>query len=757
MSNTNRRTFLQLMGLTGAATLTTMKANIARALGIAANSRTGTIQDVEHVVILMQENRPFDHHFGTLRGVRGYNDPRAIKINLPLKDGSGSTPVSVFLQPAGAANIAAGFAVAPDYGNLGGPPDGVDVIPPFRVNPNGVNPGLTYLPGTDHSWQATHGCWNQGRYDKWPITNGPMVMSYNTREDLPYHYALADAFTVGDAYHCSIMGPTNPNRMYLWSGCIGNVNYLGSGGTDGHGAGPATYNGLSINNAYWVWNTFPEVLQAAGVKWKVYQDLAGQTFAPDFGDGTNNSFAGNFTDNPVLYFNQYLNSPPGTPLFDKACKGTEIAKIIPAASAPEHQWLAWAEHLFDEFRTDVRSGLLPQVSWIVAPAGYTEHADWPVDYGAWYISQIFDILVSNPEVFSKTVFIVNYDEADGSFDHVLPPTPPHTRAYGASTVSIENEIVTTSTPRDPIGLGQRVPFLVISPWSKGGYVNSQVFDHTSVIQFIEQRFGVFEANISPWRRAVAGDLTSMFNFASPNLQMITLPKTDGFLPPVDELAGGNVQTFIPSLGTVIVGIPPQEQGVRPTRALPYELNVYAVVDISAGTVLLTFVNTGRAAVVFQVRSGNPADVVRTYTVESGKQLADTWKVTSSYALWVYGPNGFVRYFNGSVGSGAAVLDVSSTYNTGGTGSIVWSVTNVATSPVVVNVLDAYTADFVEQVLQPGESFENELSLKQFHGWYDLVVTVAEDSTFNYRLAGHVETGRDSFSDPALGGLVNLKG
>jgi phospholipase C len=757
MSNTNRRMFLQLLGLTGAATLTTMKANIAKALGIAANSRTGTIQDVEHVVILMQENRPFDHHFGTLRGVRGYNDPRAIKINLPMKDGTGTTPVSVFLQPAGAANIAAGFAVAPDYGNLGGPANGVDVIPPFRVNPNGANPGLTYLPGTDHSWQATHDCWNQGQYDRWPITNGPMVMSYNTREDLPYHYALADAFTVGDAYHCSIMGPTNPNRMYLWSGCIGNVNYLGSGGTDGHGAGPATYNGLSINNEYWVWNTFPEVLQAAGVSWKIYQDLAGQTFAPDFGDGTNNSFAGNFTDNPVLYFNQYLNSPPGTPLFDKACKGTEIINLIPAASTPEREWLTWAEHLFDEFRTDVASGKLPQVSWIVGPAGYTEHADWPVDYGAWYMSQIFDILVSNPDVFSKTVFIVNYDEADGSFDHVLPPTPPHTRAYGASTVSIENEIVTTSTPRDPIGLGQRVPFLVISPWSKGGYVNSQVFDHTSVIQFIEQRFGVLEANISPWRRAVAGDLTSMFNFANPNGQTIRLPKTDAFLPPVDELAGGNVQTFIPSLGTVIVGVPPQEKGVRPARALPYELNVYAVVDASAGTVLLTFVNTGGAAVVFQVRSGNPADLVRTYTVESGKQLAATWKVTSSYALSVYGPNGFVRYFTGSIGSGAAALDVSSTYNTGGTGSIAWSVTNVATSPVVVNVLDAYTGDFVEQILQAGESFENELSLKQFYGWYDLIVTAAEDSTFNYRLAGHVETGRDSFSDPALGGLVNLKG
>ena len=757
MANSNRRTFLQMMGLTGAATLTTMKGNIAKALSIAANSRTRTIQDVEHVVILMQENRPFDHHFGTLRGVRGYNDPRAIKINLPLKDGPGTTPVSVFLQPAGAANVKAGFAVVPDYGNLGGPADGVEVIPPFRVNPNGANPGRTYLPGTDHSWQATHDCWNRGKYDKWAIKNGPMVMSYNTREDLPYHYALADAFTVGDAYHCSIMGPTNPNRMYLWSGCIGNVNYLGSGGTDGQGAGPATSNGLSSNSAYWVWNTFPEVLQTAGVSWKIYQDLAGQTFAPDFGDGTSNSFAGNFTDNPVLYFNQYLNSAPGTPLFDNACKGTGITNIIPAASAPEREWLAWAEHLFDEFRTDVQNGKLPEVSWIISPAGYTEHSDWPVDYGAWYMSQIFDILVSNPAVFSKTVFIVNYDEADGSFDHILPPTPPHTRAYGASTVSIENEIVTTSTPHDPIGLGQRVPFLVISPWSKGGYVNSQLFDHTSVIQFLEKRFGVFEANISPWRRAVVGDLTSMFNFVNPNDKRVNLPKTDAFLPPVSELAGGNVQTFIPSLGTVIVGIPPQEKGVQPARALPYELNVYASVDAVAGIIVLTFVNTGGAAVVFQVRSGNPKDVVRTYTVEPGKQLSDRWKVISSYALSVYGPNGFVRYFNGSIGSGAAALDVSSAYNRGGSGSIAWTVTNVATGPVLVNVLNAYTGDFVDHVLQPGESFENKLSLKKFHGWYDLIVTVAEDSTFNYRLAGHVETGKDSFTDPALGGLVTLKG
>src|SRR5271155_5472823 len=152
---TDRRQFLQLMGMTALGS--SLKTNIAKALGIPAHNRTGTIEDVEHIIILMQENRPFDHHFGTLRGVRGFSDPRAVNINLPLQSGTGTTPASVFLQQAGAANIAAGFAVPPNYGNRGGPADGVDVIPPFRVNPASVSPGLTslgltYFPGTDHSW-----------------------------------------------------------------------------------------------------------------------------------------------------------------------------------------------------------------------------------------------------------------------------------------------------------------------------------------------------------------------------------------------------------------------------------------------------------------------------------------------------------------------------------------------------------------------------------------------------------------------------
>jgi len=765
---TDRRQFLKFMGLT--AVTSTLPTSIAKALDIPANNCTGTIQDVEHIVILMQENRPFDHHFGTLRGVRGFSDPRAVHINLPLQSGTGTAPVSIFLQPAGAANVAAGFGVPPNYGTLGGPADGAEVIPPFRVNPESISPGLsslglTYFPGTDHSWGGSHASWNSGQCDMFPSVKGPIAMSYMTREDIPYHYSLADAFTVGDAYFLSIMGPTNPNRMYLWSGCVGNVNYLGSGGTDGMGAGPATSNGLSNNNAYWVWKTFPEVLQAAGISWKIYQDISGSPFSPDFGDATSNSFAGNFTDNPVLYFNQYAMAPPGTPLFDNACTGTEISNTIPSAGAPASAWQAWAESQFDEFRSDVKGGKLPQVSWIVAPAGYCEHPDWPVNYGAWYISHILDILVSNPEVFSKTVFIIDYDEADGSFDHLVPPCVPSGPGYGSSTVSIENEIVTTSTPNGPIGLGTRVPFLAISPWSKGGYVNSQVFDHTSVIQFIEKRFGVYEHNISPWRRAVAGDLMSVFNFATPNSAPVKLPSTSGDLPPVNELGGGNVSTFVPTLGEVLIGVPAQERGIRPARALPYELNVHASVNDSSNTVSLTFFNTGRATVVFHVRSGNPSDVVRFYTVEPGKTLADTWNVVaSSYSLSVYGPNGFVCYFNGSIGTSAAVLDVRSHYDgkdrrgsEDDCGSIEWKITNLAANHAEVSVLDAYTGRLSTRRLRPQETFEDDLSLNQFYGWYDLVVTVAGDPTFKYRLAGHVETGRDSFTDPAMGGLVTLQG
>ena len=752
------------------AVASTLGSSVTKALAIPANYRTGTINDVEHIVILMQENRPFDHHFGTLRGVRGFADPRSVKINFPLQTGE-TVKASVFLQPAGAANIAAGFSVPANYRTLGGPANGVPVIPPFRIDPQKISPGLnslglSYINGTDHGWSGTHAAWNLGQYDGWAIQKGPLAMSYFTRDDIPYHFALADAFTVLDSYYCSIMGPTNPNRCYLWTGSIGNVDYLGAAGTDGFGSGPITGNGLSPLGHYLAWETLPEVLDKAGVNWRIYQDLAGATFAPDFGDGgPAGNFDGNFTDNALLYFAQYAASSPGNSLFDNACTGTQLANNQPSASAPPSDWKAWALSQFDQFKADVQNGRLPQVSWVIAPAGYSEHSDSPVNYGAWYISQVLDILVSNPEVFSKTVFIVNYDEGDGSFDHVVPPSPPPSVPAsldtGASTVDYHNEIVTTSTPNGPIGLGTRVPCLVISPWSKGGYVNSQVFDHTSTIQFIEKRFGVYERNISPWRRAVCGDLTSVFNFKNPNgdrdEDRVKLPSTDGYLPPVGELSGAvNPPDVALTTDNVIIGVPAQEKGVRPARALPYELNVHSSVHASSSTVELHFANSGKVGAVFQVRSGSTTDPVRNYTVEPGWNLSGDWTVSGSYDLTVYGPNGFTRYFKGSIGAGAAALDVHCEYGTDDEGSIFLSLRNTGSQTATVTVLDAYSGEATTRVLGAGGHAKGELSLNRFHGWYDVVVTVAEDRSFQYRLAGHVETGRDSISDPAMGGLVTLK-
>ena len=262
---------------------------------------------------------------------------------------------------------------------------------------------------------------------------------------------------------------------------------------------------------------------------------------------------------------------------------------------------------------------------MVAPEAYTEHPNWPANYGAYYVSQILDILTANPEVWSKTALLITYDENDGFFDHMVPPTPPQTAAQGQSTVSIENEIFPGSTEyvAGPYGLGARVPMLVVSPWSKGGWVNSQLFDHTSIIRFIEQRFGpnnpaLVEANITPWRRTVAGDLTTAFDFRTPNDALPTLPGTASYAPP-DALRHAD---YVP-LPPVSQSLPRQEPGFRRARALPYRMQVTGTSNLAAATFGIDFGNPGSVGLVYQVRSGKLGEVPRNYTVEPGKQLSDT--------------------------------------------------------------------------------------------------------------------------------------
>ena len=686
--NTDRREFLKLLTAGAAAGL--FPASIARALAIPANSQTGSINDVGHIVFLMQENRAFDHYFGTLQGVRGFGDPRAVKL---------PTGKSVFYQPD--ANNADGYVL------------------PFR--PNASNLGSKYLADLPHDWNSTHATWDGGTYDQWVPNKGEDCMAYYTRNDIPFHYALADAFTICDAYHCSVLGPTDPNRYHMWTGWLGN---------DGSGGGPV------IDNAElgYGWSTYPERLENAGISWKVYQDIGNGLDAADFWGFTNNAFIGNYGDNSLLYFFQYQNAPAGGPLANGAKTGTDISQ---------------GGTLFDILAQDVLNNRLPQVSWVVAPEAYTEHGNWPPNFGAWYISQILDALTANPAVWSKTVLFYMHDENDGFFDHIVPPTPPRSRTEGISTVGTTNELFTgtSSYPASrytpgPYGLGVRVPMIVVSPWSKGGWVNSELFDHTSLIRFIERRFGIIEPNITPWRRAVVGDLTSAFDFTSPNNAVVALPDTSSYQPSNKN----RHPSYVPSPPSM-QALPQQEPGTRPARALPYELQVDG--QVSASGVQLFFRNTGKAAAVFQVRPGDGKTGPWTYTVGAGDTASDGFGTSGgSYHFRVYGPNGFLRTFAGRVDAGSANLAVNNIYDKK-SGAIAVMIQNLSSSATNVSVLDAYSGQTQTYLLQPQQTVTYANPLRASFGWYDLTVSVGSDPSFERQLAGHVETGSPSVTDPAI--------
>lgn len=738
MTKIDRRAVLR--GLAGVGAAAALPDSIRQALAIPANATTGTINDVKHIVVLMQENRSFDHYFGTLRGVRGFGDPRAVK-----QYGSGK---SIFEQP----NLSAsGVAQSPP------------TILPFH--PTAAKLGQQFLTGLPHAWADAHQAWNGGHNDRWVPAKGKATMAYLRRADIPFYYALADAFTICDAYHCSVMASTDPNRYYLWSGWCGQngtrpggIDLTDTGSTPGalalNASGASAGNGTPpcgpvVNNAEqgYAWTTYPERLQQAGVTWKVYQDVgSGLDTAGTWGADPQNPYIGNYGDNALLYFNQYRNAEPEDPLYKFGRTGTQLRGGAAFNGGT----------LFDQLRADVLNRTLPQVSWIAAPEAYSEHPNWPTSYGTWYVQNVLNALTANPEVWASTVFIVCFDENDGFFDHVVAPTPPATAAQGKSTVSTVNEIYPGAGTYEagPYGLGARVPMLVISPWSKGGWVCSETFDHTSIIRFIEKRFGVAEPNITPWRRAVCGDLTSTLDFAVSNKAAARLPGTAAFAPPLaDVVSGKKYASYTPQVPVSQV-MPVQERGARPARALPYELQ--ADWTPVAGTGFsLEFANTGSAGAWLHVRVANGCTAGGStgpwgYTVEAGKSLADTWTLPAggAYDVSVHGPNGFFRRYAGSLEAGAAQLVVRASYNRA-SGGLSLKLTNTGSAAVNVIVTDQYTARSSRQALQAGASVRSDWSLRSSARWYDLLVATDGDARFVAQFAGHVETGAAGTSDPLL--------
>jgi phospholipase C len=419
----SRRTLLAgATALTGATVgAGVLPASLRRAVAATA-SRSGSaaLSDIKHVVILMQENRSFDHYYGTMPGVRGFNDPTAITL---------ASGRSVFHQPD--SSHAQGYLL------------------PFHYDTKKTSAQAT--PGTDHSWPTQHQAWHNGKMDQWIAAKGEYTMGYFAQDDIPFHWALADAFTICDNYHCSVFGPTNPNRLYMWTGMIDPAGKHG---------GPVIDNTPAFNNVILSWTTYPERLEKAGISWQVYQE------------------DDNFDDNALAWFKQYGHAPRTSPLYRRGMRK------LPAGA----------------FEYDAKHDRLPQVSWLVAPTAQSEHPDYFPAAGAEYIAQKLDAIASNPQVWAKTAFILCYDENDGLFDHVPPPTP----ARGTAAEFVGGE---------PIGLGFRTPTTIVSPWTAGGFVCSDVFDHSSLIRFLEARFGVHEPNISAWRRQTCGDLTSAFRFS----------------------------------------------------------------------------------------------------------------------------------------------------------------------------------------------------------------------------------------------------
>ncbi|MTD57230.1 phosphocholine-specific phospholipase C [Amycolatopsis pithecellobii] len=669
MTDLNRRRFLQVAG--GGAAATMLSGSIARAAAIPAAHRTGSLRDIEHIVVLMQENRSFDHYFGSLRGVRGFDDPRPVAL---------ANGKPVWYQP-----------------------DGTKELLPFRPRANDL--GLQFIQDLPHGWTDTHAAWNQGRYDNWVPAKGSTTMAYLTREDIPFHYALADTFTICDAYHCSFMGSTDPNRYYMWTGYTGN---------DGKGGGPVIGN----DEKGYSWTTYPERLEQAGVSWKIYQDVGDGLDAAGGWGWISDAYRGNYGDNSLLYFDNYRNAQPGNPLYDKARTGTDV----------KH-----GGTFFDILEADVRAGRLPQVSWVVAPEAFTEHPNWPANYGAWYISQVLDALTAVPEVWSKTALLITYDENDGFFDHIVPPYAPLSAAQGASTVDTTGEVLNGL----PYGLGQRVPMLVVSPWSKGGRVCSEVFDHTSIIRFIERRFGVREPNISPWRRAVTGDLTSAFDFSRKETTVPALPSTAGYVPPDHD----RHPDYVP-VPPGNPALPRQEHGRRPALPLPYDLSVDS--QVTGGTFSLRFASDGPAGACFHVTSASDQNGPWSYTVGAGQRLSAQWSLSGgAYDFAVHGPNGFVRRFAG----GVSTVEVTARPVDGKLNVVLVNSGKTAVRASVANA-DAYGPTRpVAYDVPPGARVTHSVDTGATAGWYDLSVTAG---TFVRRLAGHLETGGITLSDPALG-------
>jgi phospholipase C len=844
MTQPSRRDFLKLAAmLSGAASVSgVVPDSIQRAFAIEP-APGSTYMDAEHIVILMQENRSFDHALGTLQGVRGFNDPRALQ----LANGN-----SVFVQTN---NAGASYA-------------------PWRLDIKDTR--ITWMGSVPHTRHSQVDAWNYGLHNNWieakrpyeaQYKNIPLTMGHYTREDIPFYYALADAFTVCDQSYCAVMSSTTPNRCMFWTGTIRDQQRADS---------RVFMRNDEILIGGMKWKTYPERLHEAGISWKFYQNEltnAGGLSREE------NAWLSNFGCNIFEYFAAYnVEAYPSYSLYVQeqlALQTKRIARLQQQLSTetnplrieqqrsqlkqanndlevlhaslastgesrykeltpdqrllhnaafvtnrndPSYRSLATLDFddptqtqhqqqqmqvpkgdILHQFRQDVDNGKLPTISWLSAPETFSDHPTSPW-YGAWYVSEVMDILTKNPEVWKKTIFILTYDENDGYFDHApsfVAPDPQRPETGGASAgidtaleyTTAEDEIrmgVPASDARSgPIGMGFRIPTIVASPWSRGGWVNSQLFDHTSTLMFLEEfvqkKFGktVREENISDWRRAISGDLTSCFRPYDAKEPTLNYLDRDKFVVSIQQARYKEVpanfqqltQAQIDDINTNLLHSPHtshQEQGIRPASSIPYEL--YAHGNLSPdGTTFNLLLKAGNevhgahsAGAPFNVYLRNThakaSMMAATYAVKPGDTLTEHFPLSlfadANYSIEVHGPNGFYRSFKGSAQAPAPQAHIAyEQHHARPTGNIQLQLSNPSQQPLTVSVRDrSYKTGTITKTIPATQAVSIVLPLTNSHNWYDFTVQT-EGSTAEAHFAGHVDTGHSSFTDPLMGGIA----
>lgn len=814
----SRREFLKKSALLAGASVSInlLPASIQKALAIHAKEGS-TYLDAEHVVFLMQENRSFDHCYGTLKGVRGFNDPRAMKLPNQL-------PVWVQTNKAGQH-----FA-------------------PFHLDI--VNTKSTWMGSLPHGWRDMVGARNDGKMDNWleakspgdkEYKHMPLTMGYYNRADIPFYYAFADAFTVCDQHFCSSLTGTSANRSYFWAGTVRE--------NPRDGESTAHVDNSQINYKNVSWKTYPERLEEAGVTWKVYQN---ELSLPVGFKGEEEDWLANFTDNNLEFHKQYnvrfhpkhqewmkqriveleklVVEEEDLTKKEKYAKGLEQLKNdVVIFSAENFNKLSKQEQaihrnafvtntedadyhriaslVYDEnetkkevqvpagdvlyaFRKDVDNDTLPTVSWLAAPCRFSDHPGSPW-FGAWYVSEVLDILTKNPEIFKKTIFILTYDENDGYFDHIAPFVPPLTDRPEDGLISdnldSRDEYVTQeqerkrtknekSTLESPIGLGYRVPMVIASPWSKGGWVNSEVFDHTSTLQFLEhfiqkkQDKKVIESNISAWRRMVCGDLTSSFHkISKSNNDTLKPVNRDEYVERVyqarnkelpadfNELGIAEIEE-IKASGKYISSKLAQESGTKPSCALPLELQANLIPSNNSFSIESTIdkrikdsnaVGLPYFVMSYQDYGTQKVGKVWNFSVRKGDRLSYNWDLdrikedTFSFAL--HGPNGFYRFFKAQKNN-IPKIEVKSIVKNN-------KPTLVITKDKSAD--DLYISDNSYGLFKASKLNKHvfEVDCSKSNGWYDIIFTSDKDQNTKFQYAGRIETGLDSTTDPLMGKVL----